>query len=71
MSLNGKRDKFTVEDFEALAKTEGLKQGRAKTILGEVQAAAAKWHTFAEDANVTEKFRTRITEILRLKPPAN
>src|SRR5690606_16506731 len=36
MSMNGKRDGFTVEDFRAFAATASMKRGRAETILAEV-----------------------------------
>src|SRR5690606_17866980 len=43
MSLNGKRDGFTLEDFRACADTAGMKRGRAETIVEEVVAAVRRW----------------------------
>ena len=42
MTLNGKRDEFTLGDFEACAKGALMKRGRASTIIDEVQAANPK-----------------------------
>ena len=46
MLLNGKRDGFTLEDFEACAKSALMKRGRAATIVAEVQAAVKRWPEF-------------------------
>ena len=52
MSLNGKRDGFTVDDFKAVAKTVSMKRGRAEAILSEVVAAVRRWREFAQDVNI-------------------
>jgi serine/threonine-protein kinase HipA len=52
MTLNGKRDGFTLADFEACAKGALMKRGRAKTIINEVQAAVKRWPEFALEAGV-------------------
>jgi len=52
MSLNGKRDDFTLEDFKAAADTISMKRGRAETILGEVVDAVKRWREFASDVNI-------------------
>ena len=70
MTLNGKRDDFTLADFDAAAKAAGMKRGRAAAIVGEVQAAVARWPEFAEEAGVTAGWRTRIQRAHRLKLPA-
>lgn len=54
MTLNGKRDQFTLEDFSACAKVAGLKRGRAEAILSEVQSAVQEWETYATTAQVSE-----------------
>jgi serine/threonine-protein kinase HipA len=41
MSVNGKRNGFTLGDLDACARTAGMKRGRAKTILGEVIGAVS------------------------------
>jgi len=52
MSLNGKREDFDLEDFEACARTASMKRGRAKEILQQVQKGISKWKDFAEEAGV-------------------
>ncbi len=52
MSLNGKRDGFTPDDFKAVAETVSMKRGRAKEILGEVLEAVLQWDSYAQEAGV-------------------
>jgi len=65
MSMNGKRDDFTIEDFEACARTASLGRNRARTILKEVAAAVADWPRFARAAGVNEHWRKSIDPSLR------
>lgn len=60
MTLNGKRDNFTREDFEAGAKVAQLKRGRAAAILDEVLAAVRRWPEFAAEARLPGEWRDRI-----------
>jgi serine/threonine-protein kinase HipA len=55
LSMNGKRDGFTREDFRACGKTAGLKRGRAEAILDEVIAAVARWPEVAAEVGVPEE----------------
>lgn len=66
MSINGKRDAFTLEDFRACAAVAGLKRGRAEAILDEVCAAVARWSRYAEQVDVMPEHRTKIRSTLRL-----
>ena len=68
MTMNGKRDNFTLEDFNACAKTASMKRGRAAKILAEVQATVAQWPSFAETAGVPDVVREKIQRTLNLKP---
>lgn len=68
MTMNGKRDHFTLEDFNACARTASMKRGRAAKILAEVQATVAQWPSFAESAGVPEGVREKIQCTLNLKP---
>lgn len=70
MSLNGKRDGFTVADFTACAQTALMKRGRAETILAEVRAAVARWPEFAAESRVAPAWRDQIQANLRLDLPA-
>lgn len=67
MSMNGKRDDFSLEDFKTCAKTASMKRGRAESILREVQAVVARWQDYAEPAGVPESIQQKIQPTLRLK----
>ena len=66
MTLNGKRDGFGREDFEACAKAALMKRGRAATIVEEVQAAVRRWPEFAAAARLADELRDRIQRTHRL-----
>ena len=68
MTMNGKRDSFTLEDFNACAKTASMKRGRAAKIVAEVQVTVSKWGSFAEEAGVPDAVREKIQRTLNLKP---
>lgn len=68
MTLNGKRDDFTLEDFKACARTASMKRGRAETIVREVQDAVVRWRDYADAAGVDPAMRDRIHKALRLEP---
>ncbi len=66
MTLNGKRDDFTLADFRACAKSAMLKRGRDKLLLEEVIAAVARWPEFAKKAGVAPEQRKQIARGHRL-----
>jgi serine/threonine-protein kinase HipA len=68
MTMNGKRDHFTLDDFKACASTASMKRGRAEAIVAEVQQTVSKWRSFAELAGVPETVRERIQQTLNVKP---
>ncbi len=67
MSLNGKRDHFTLEDIKACARVAGLKRGRAEALLHEVTEVVGQWSAFADRAAVAPLWRDQIARTLRLK----
>jgi serine/threonine-protein kinase HipA len=69
MTMNGKREAFTMQDFRACAKSALLKRGRAETIVKAVQAAVANWSDYAEQAQVADAVRQQIQRDLRLTIP--
>ena len=69
MTMNGKRDGFTLADFRACAKNAVMKRGRADAIVEEVRAAVSKWPDFAEQAQVLKTWRKQIQKNLRLDLP--
>jgi serine/threonine-protein kinase HipA len=69
MTMNGKRDGFTLSDFRACAKSALMKRGRAEAIVEEVRASVAKWPDYAEQANVINDWRKEIQNNFRLNLP--
>jgi len=67
MTMNGKRDGFSMNDFKVSADAVSLKRGRAESIVAEVRKAVERWPDFAETAKVTESWKTQIQENLRLE----
>ena len=70
MSLNGKRDDFTIEDFKSCAKNASMKRGRAEEIVRQVQEAVLQWKHFADKSGVTPEVadgiaKTHRTDILK------
>jgi len=60
MSLNGKRDDFTEDDFTACEKAIAMKRGRGLEILEEVQAVVRQWPAFAAAADVPVEITDQI-----------
>ena len=50
MSINGKRDNFTQEDFIAVAELAGIKNSLAKQVIEEVSKSVGRWPEFAKQA---------------------
>ena len=70
MSVNGKRDDFTLSDLDACAKAASMKRGRATTIVEEVRAAVLRWEEFAEAAGVADHLATEINKNMRVNLPS-
>ena len=66
MSLAGKRDNFTVEDFRQVGRVAMLKRGAARRILDEVTAVVSEWPRYAQSVGVDDEHIRRITPALRL-----
>jgi len=67
MSMNGKRDGFTLEDFKACAKSASMKRGRAEAIVEEVRQTVSRWRDYADAADVPATTRDQIQRVLRLE----
>jgi serine/threonine-protein kinase HipA len=67
MTLNGRRDGFTLADFESCAKTAMLKRGRAKAIVEDVLDAVRQWPAFAEAARIPDEWMQKIRAAHRLR----
>jgi serine/threonine-protein kinase HipA len=70
MSMNGKRDGFTLADFDACADAASLNRSRARGMVRDVQDAVARWPEFADAAGVEADWRQSIDGTLRLGIPA-
>jgi serine/threonine-protein kinase HipA len=66
MSIAGKRDNFIGADLEAVAEFAGLKRGRGRAVLAEVDAAVARWSEFASLAGVSDAQQAAIGRSHRL-----
>ena len=66
MTLNGKRDDFGMDDFEACANSVSMKRGRAKTIVEEVIHSVSQWGNFAYDAGIDSSIIRKIRITHRL-----
>jgi serine/threonine-protein kinase HipA len=71
MSVNGKRDGFSVADLRAVAAVAGLPRGRAETILTEVGEAVAGWPGVAEEVGVDEPMMEQIARSHLLTLPVS
>ena len=69
MSIDGKRDDFTIEDFREVGRTASMKRGRAGEIVAEVQEAVRDWPELADEAGVPEERATAIGRTHRLELP--
>ncbi len=66
MTLNGKDDGFTLDDFKECAKTVTMKRGRAEAIVREVRETVSRWREYADEAKVFPEQRDKILKTLRL-----
>ncbi|MDA0993772.1 MAG: type II toxin-antitoxin system HipA family toxin [Proteobacteria bacterium] len=67
MSMNGKRDDFTLQDFKECAKTVSMKRGRAETIVEEVRSVISRWTDYADEVSVAALQRDKIQNALRIE----
>ena len=67
MTINGKSNDFTREDFEAVAQMAGLKRGKDEAILTEVMDTVKEWPRYAKTAGVPGSQCEQVARTLRLK----
>ena len=67
MTMNSKRDDFTLDDFKACAKVASMKRGRAEAIVKEVQKVVSRWQDYAEEVRIPVVWRDKIQRTLHLK----
>lgn len=66
MTLNQKRNNFTLDDFKTCAEAVSMKRGRAETIYKQVHEVVSRWPEYAEEAGVSTEWRDEILRNLRL-----
>ncbi len=65
MTMNGKRDQFTLDDFRQCAKSAMLKRGQGESIVKEIQGIVDKWMDYAEEDGVDPILRDAISTAQR------
>jgi serine/threonine-protein kinase HipA len=70
MTINGKRDGFTMADFDRCAASASMKRGRAAAIVEEVRGAVSAWPSLAAEAGVAEEDVNRVGKSHRLEMPS-
>ncbi len=71
MSVNGRRDGFTVADLRACASSAGMKAGRAESILRDVTAAVETWPEVSAQVGVSDESIAMVRAAHRLSLPRN
>ncbi len=66
MTMNGKRDGFSMDDFKACARAASMKRGRAEAIVNEVREVVSGWPRYAGEAGVPSTWRDSVHRTLRL-----
>ena len=69
MSVNGKREGFTIADFEAIARVASLPRGLVKVVLEQVIDVVSRWPKYAERVNVPEQLADNVAATVRLSFP--
>ncbi|GHU63199.1 toxin HipA [Bacteroidia bacterium] len=64
LSLNNKRDRFTLDDLFSVAKNMNVKNGQE--IIQEIMETVSHWELYAGEAGVEKKYIQQIKETLRL-----
>jgi serine/threonine-protein kinase HipA len=67
MSINGKRDRFTLEDLRSVAELASIKRATAGDLIGRVIDAVKDWPTLATEAGIPEERIARIGQAHRLE----
>jgi serine/threonine-protein kinase HipA len=69
MTVNGKREGFSVADLVAAGRVAGLPRGRAQSILAEVGEIVAGWPALAAEVGVEQGMAEQIGNSHRLRLP--
>jgi len=66
MTMNGKRENFTLKDFKSCATVALMKQGQDKLIIAEVLDVVTHWREYAKTAEIPDFTSNKIYRALRL-----
>jgi serine/threonine-protein kinase HipA len=66
MTMNGKREGFTLEDFKNCARIALLKRGQEKLIIADVLDVVTRWREYAKQAGIPTQTSENIYKTLRL-----
>jgi serine/threonine-protein kinase HipA len=66
MTMNAKREHFTMEDFKKCAQTAGMKRGREKVIVDDVLQVVSKWLDYAQQVGMAEEKSKEVEKNLHL-----
>ncbi len=66
MSMNGKREGFTMEDFKQCAKLALMKRGQEKLIVSEILDVVSNWRDYAKNVDLPKQTTDKIYHALRL-----
>jgi serine/threonine-protein kinase HipA len=69
MSINGKYDDFTMEDFDAVGRVAALPRTRARRVVSDVVDIASQWPQYAAAVGVDDEHIPRVRNGLRLTIP--
>jgi serine/threonine-protein kinase HipA len=67
MTMNGKRDDFTLQDFRDCARSVSMKRRRAEAIIDEVRSVLLQWPDYAENSGVSASNLDKIARTFRLE----
>jgi len=65
MSINGKRDSFTRDDFIAVAKKFNISPVKYKQVFEQVSDTVRLWDKIAADNEVSDEYIRKIKKVLR------
>ena len=66
MTMNGKREGFTLEDFKQCARVALMKRGQEKLIISEVLDVVSNWRDYAKKADIPTKTIDKVYGVMRL-----
>jgi len=66
MTMNTKRENFTMDDFKSCAAVALMKRGQEKAIISEVLDVVSNWRKYAQSAEIPESTSEKIYQVLRL-----